>query len=180
MMNTNNWPFSAAGAFSPKRENYPAYMWIKGENPRGMHAVEVLSPLQQVTLDSLIAAGYDPHLTGFEVLLPPLFAAFDALAAADPRRQALAEPIAALRGWDRRTGAESVPTALAIFWAQEMAERTAPRHATPKSRSTTTWWARSASGTPDGAAGGRSSICSRLRPLADTVGPDQPLPAPHR
>ena len=123
VMNTNNWPFSAAGAFSPKREDYPAYMWVKGENPRGLHAVEVLSPLQQVTLDSLIAAGYDPHLTGFEVLLPPLFAAFDALPAADPRRQALAEPIAALRGWDRRTGAESVPTALAIFWAQEMAER---------------------------------------------------------
>ncbi len=71
IQNTNNWPFSAAGASSPKRENYPAYMWIKGENPRGVHAVEVLQNIHDVTLDSLIAAGYDSHLTAFDVLLPP-------------------------------------------------------------------------------------------------------------
>ena len=121
--NTNNWPFSAAGASSPKRENYPAYMWIKGENPRGVHAAEVLQNIHGVTLDSLIAAGYDPHLTAFEVLLPPLLAAFDALPAADPRRQTLGAPIEALRSWDRQTSADSVPTAVAIFWAQEMADR---------------------------------------------------------
>ena len=42
-----------------------------------------------MTLDSLIAAGYDGHLTAFDVLLPPLFAAYDALPSADPRRAAL-------------------------------------------------------------------------------------------
>ena len=72
IQNTNNWPFSAAGAASPKRESYPAYMWIKGENPRGIHAVEVLEDIHDVTLDGLIAAGYDSHLTAFDVLLPPL------------------------------------------------------------------------------------------------------------
>ena len=91
IQNTNNWPFSAAGAASPKRENYPVYMWIKGENPRGIHAVEVLQNIQGVTLDSLIAAGYDPHLTAFDVLLPPLFQDYDQLAADDPRRVALQE-----------------------------------------------------------------------------------------
>jgi acyl-homoserine-lactone acylase len=121
--NTNNWPFSAAGASSPKRENYPAYMWTKGENPRGLHAVEVLQNIRDVTLDSLIAAGYDPHLTGFDALLPPLIGAYDALPADDPRRQTLGAAVEALRGWDRRTSADSVPTALAIFWAQEMADR---------------------------------------------------------
>ena len=50
IQNTNDWPFSAAGAASPKRENYPAYMWSKGENPRGMHAVEVLGNIHDVTL----------------------------------------------------------------------------------------------------------------------------------
>jgi acyl-homoserine-lactone acylase len=123
LMNTNNWPFSASGPSSPKREDYPAYMWSKGENPRGLHAVEVLKDIQGVTLDSLISAGYDPHLTGFDVLLPPLFSAFDALGAADARRASLKEPITLLRDWDRRTGPESVATAVAIFWAQEMAER---------------------------------------------------------
>jgi acyl-homoserine-lactone acylase len=123
IFNSNNWPFSAAGEQSPKRENYPRYMWTKGENPRGPHANEVLSGMHNATLDSLIAAGYDGHLTAFDVLLPPLFAAFDALAAADPRRADLKETIETLRGWDRRTSGDSVATALAIFWGQGLIER---------------------------------------------------------
>jgi acyl-homoserine-lactone acylase len=123
IQNTNNWPFSAAGEQSPKREDYPAYMWRTGENPRGIHAVELLSNIHGVTLESLIAAGYDPHLTAFDELLPPLLQAYDQLPAADPRRARLQEPVAALRGWDRRTAADSVPTALAIVWGQTLIER---------------------------------------------------------
>ncbi len=123
IMNTNNWPFSAAGAASPKRENYPVYMWTKGENPRGIHAVEVLQNIHDVTLDSLIAGAYDGHLTAFDELLPPLLAAFDALAKEDPRRPALEGAITSLRGWDRRTAKDSVATAVAIFWGQTLVER---------------------------------------------------------
>jgi acyl-homoserine-lactone acylase len=123
IFNTNNWPFSAAGAASPKRENYPAYMWRTGENPRGIHALQVLQNIRGVTLDSLIAAGYDAHLTGFDLLLPPLIAAYDALPAADPRRSAIKDAIESLRSWDRRTAADSVPTALAIFWGVQLLER---------------------------------------------------------
>ena len=126
LYNSNNWPFSAAGDQSPKRENYPVYMWTKGETPRGLHAVEVLHDIRNVTLDGLIGAGYDGHLTAFDVLLPPLFTAYDALPAAGPQRTALAEAIGALRGWDRRTSADSVPTAVAIFWGQELIERKGP------------------------------------------------------
>jgi acyl-homoserine-lactone acylase len=123
IFNTNNWPFSAAGASSPKRENYPAYMWIRGENPRGIHAEEMLHDIRGLTLDSLIAAAYDGHLTAFDVLLPPLITAYDALPADDARRDHLQEPIGMLRGWDRRTTADSVPTAVAIFWGQELIDR---------------------------------------------------------
>jgi acyl-homoserine-lactone acylase len=123
IFNTNNWPFSAAGASSPKRENYPAYMWTKGENPRGIHAEEMLHDIRGVTLDSLIAAAYDGHLTAFDVLLPPLIAAYDALPAGDVRRERLLEPIGVLRNWNRRTAADSVPTAVAIFWGQELIDR---------------------------------------------------------
>jgi acyl-homoserine-lactone acylase len=126
LFNSNNWPFSAAGDQSPKRENYPRYMWTKGENPRGPHAVEVLSRLRDTSLDSLIAAGYDGHLTAFDVLLPPLFAAYDALPAADPRRANLQEAISILRSWNRRTSADSVATAIAIFWGQGLIERNGP------------------------------------------------------
>jgi acyl-homoserine-lactone acylase len=123
LFNSNNWPFFAAGDQSPNRENYPRYMWTYGENPRGPHAVEVLSALRQATLDSLIAAGYDGHLTAFDVLLPPLFAAYDALPDADARRAGLKEPIDTLRAWNKRTSADSVATALAIFWGQGLIER---------------------------------------------------------
>jgi acyl-homoserine-lactone acylase len=123
IFNTNNWPFSAAGASSPKRENYPAYMWIKGENPRGIHAEEMLHDIHGVTLDTLIAAAYDGHLTAFDVLLPPLLAAYDALPASDPRKAQLQEPIGILRAWDHRTSVNSVATAIAIFWGQELVDR---------------------------------------------------------
>ena len=125
LFNSNNWPFTAAGDQSPKRENYPRYMWTKGENPRGPHAIEVLSRLRNATLDSLIAAGYDGHLTAFDVLLPPLFAAFDALPSSDPRRADLKEAVETLRAWNRRTSADSVATAVAIFWGQGLIERNA-------------------------------------------------------
>ncbi len=123
LQNTNNWPFSAAGPYSPKRDAYPAYMWTKGENPRGVHAVQVLSTLHDVTLDKLIGAAYDPHLTAFDVLLPPLLRAYDALPATDPRQARLAGPVAALRAWDHRSGVASIPTSLAIFWGQTLVER---------------------------------------------------------
>jgi acyl-homoserine-lactone acylase len=123
LFNSNNWPFSAAGEQSPKIGNYPRYMWTKGENPRGPHAVEVLSKLRDATLDSLIAAGYDGHLTAFDILLPPLFKAYDALPDSDPRRAGLREAIDTLRAWDRRTATDSVATAVAIFWGQGLIER---------------------------------------------------------
>ena len=36
--NTNNWPYSVAGANSPKASAFPRYMDADGENPRGEHA----------------------------------------------------------------------------------------------------------------------------------------------
>ena len=125
LFNSNNWPFSAAGEQSPKVENYPRYMWTRGENPRGPHAVEVLSKLRNATLDSLIAAGYDGHLTAFDILLPPLIKAYDSLSGTDPRRAGLREAIDTLRAWNRRTSADSVATTLAIFWGQGLIERNA-------------------------------------------------------
>jgi acyl-homoserine-lactone acylase len=118
IQNTNNWPFSAAGPESPRREDYPRYMWRTGENPRGLHAVEVLHDIHQVTLDTLIAAGYDPHLITFDVMLPGLIDAYDQLPATDPRKADLKEPVELLRRWDRRVSEESVATSVAIFWGE--------------------------------------------------------------
>lgn len=125
--NTNNWPFSASGASSPKRQDWPDYMWSLPENARGRHAERVLKDARGFTLDSLIAAAYDSHLTAFEPLVPQLLKDYDALPASDPRKAALAGQVAALRGWDLRFGVASVPTSLAIYWGQDMVAKNAPR-----------------------------------------------------
>jgi acyl-homoserine-lactone acylase len=65
-------------------------------------------------------AAYDPWLPAFAKLIPTLVAAYDAAPAADPLKAKLADQIAVLRAWDDRWGTDSVPTALAVFWADEL------------------------------------------------------------
>ncbi|MFC3457469.1 penicillin acylase family protein [Massilia haematophila] len=125
--NTNNWPFSAAGADSPKRKDYPDYMWSLPENARGVHAERVLKGAKDFTIDSLIAASYDSYLTAFEPLVPQLAKDYDALPASDARKAQLSAQVAALRGWDLRFATNSVPTSLAVYWGQEMVAQAAPK-----------------------------------------------------
>lgn len=124
IFNVNNWPYTAAGPNSPRKADYPRYMDSAGENPRGAHAIRVLSARKDFTLPTLIAAAYDPYLTAFAELIPGLLAAYDAAPAEDKAR--LAEPIAALRGWDYRWSAQSVPTSVAVFWGEALWAKAAP------------------------------------------------------
>jgi acyl-homoserine-lactone acylase len=123
VFNTNDWPYSAAGAWSPRRQDFPRYMDTAGENPRGIHALRLLEGRKDFTLEGLMHSAYDSWLPAFDTLLPPLFAAYDGLAGDDPLRHRLAGPVAALRGWDHRWGAASVPTTLASFWGDALGER---------------------------------------------------------
>jgi acyl-homoserine-lactone acylase len=125
LYNTNNWPYSAAGANSPKQKDYPAYVESGGENPRGIHAIRVLENRKDFTLDSLIAAAYDSYLPAFQELLPPLFVAYDRTPSSSPLKSKLAEPIKALREWDLRWSAASLPTSVAVFWGDELQRRVA-------------------------------------------------------
>jgi acyl-homoserine lactone acylase PvdQ len=124
LYNCNNWPWSAAGPDSPKRENFPAYV-DEGteESPRGIHAIRVLQDKKDFTLDSLIAAAYDSYLPAFDTLLPPLFKAYDSTPASSPLRGQVAEQIEALRSWDRRWSETSVPTSLGVYWGQRVGPR---------------------------------------------------------
>lgn len=119
IQNTNNWPFSAAGPNSPKQRNYPRYMETYPENPRGIHAIRVLKDKKDFTPETLIAAAFDSYLPAFADLIPTLVRAYDQ-GASGALKTKLAEPIAALKGWDYRWAAESVPTTLAVFWGEEM------------------------------------------------------------
>ncbi|HET7233621.1 MAG TPA: penicillin acylase family protein [Longimicrobium sp.] len=120
IFNTNDWPYSAAGPYSPKQADFPRYMDTFGENPRGIHAQRVLRGKKDFTLESLRAAAYDPYLPAFAQLVPPLLRAYDAAPAGDPLKAKLAGPIALLRGWDYRWSAASAPTSLAVFWGEAL------------------------------------------------------------
>ena len=120
VMNTNDWPWGAAGTDSPKRAAFPRYMDLYGENSRGLHAAALLADRRGWTAPGLIGAAYDPALPAFDRLLPPLFAAYDALPTDDPQRARLAGPIALLRGWDRKWAATSTATSLAVFWGENL------------------------------------------------------------
>jgi acyl-homoserine-lactone acylase len=95
------------------------------ENARGIHAIRVLENRKDFTLDKLIDAAYDSYLPAFAEQLPPLIKAYEALPASDPLKKTLAEQMAVLRGWDYRWAADSVPTALAVFWGEEAGRRNA-------------------------------------------------------
>jgi acyl-homoserine-lactone acylase len=121
--NTNNWPWSAAGADSPKQADFPRYVDSQTENPRGVNAIRLLSGRRDFTPDVLLDVAYDPWLSAFAALVPDLVAAFDSLPTGDPLRVATQGPIGVLRTWDYRWAEDSVPTALAVRWGEALLER---------------------------------------------------------
>jgi len=120
VMNTNNWPYSAAGAYSPRIEDYPRYMDTFGENARGENVLRLLADASDFTMEKLIDTAFDPYLMEFADLVPRLVADYDALSATDPLKSKLRGPIAMLRDWDYRWGIASMPTSLAVFWADTL------------------------------------------------------------
>ena len=113
LQNCNSTPFTAAAEFSPRRENYPVYMAPDAESFRGIHAVNVLTGISDMTLDKLIEIAYDPYLPGFEQLIPGLITAFDESGEAYGE---LAPAIDVLRDWDMRASTDSIAMSLAHFY----------------------------------------------------------------
>lgn len=118
LQNCNSTPFTVAGeANSPKRSMYPTYMAPDAENFRGINAVRVLSSFSKFSLDSLIKAAYNPHLVGFEDLIPALVSAYDQFS---NKTTELSEAIEILKKWNFNLGTESVAGALSILWGDKI------------------------------------------------------------
>ena len=125
LYNSNDAPWRAAAADSPRRDAFPRYMDQAGANPRGDHATALLGRARALTPMGLRDIAYDPWMPEFDRLIPKLTAAWARLPAG-PRRERLAAPVALLGGWDRRSSATSVETSLGVFWATDLWARTPP------------------------------------------------------
>jgi acyl-homoserine lactone acylase PvdQ len=119
IQNCNSTPFTAAGAFSPKRENYPAYMAPDQENFRGLHAIKVLEEQKEkLSLDGFLALAHDPYLPAFAFLIPELLGSISSTFPA-----VYAPAMELLRAWDYRTSKESVAMSIAHFYGENYQRR---------------------------------------------------------
>jgi len=131
LYNSNDAPWRAAGADSPRQDAFPRYMDTAGANPRGDHATTLLDRAQGLTPDSLRRIAYDSWMPFFREIVPQLAQAWAALPSDDPQRGRLEGPVALLRDWDQRWSAESQATSLANYWGEELwslAGRQRPPH----------------------------------------------------
>ena len=119
IQNCNSTPFTAAGNFSPKEEDFPSYMKTDNENWRGLNAVRILGNEKKYTIDKVIAKGYNTFLTAFEVMIPALIKAYDR-SSGNTEYSSLKEPMDILRKWDFHSGENSIATTLAILWGEKI------------------------------------------------------------
>src|SRR5689334_3865480 len=124
--NSNDCPWSAGGPGSLNKDDFPAYVEMGGYSARGRHAIKVLESRKDFTLDSLVAGAFDSYLTWFDKPLPALIKAWDEAPSSDPLKEKVSQQVAALRNWNHRWGVDSVPTSLAVFWAEEIQHRVHP------------------------------------------------------
>jgi len=125
LYNSNDAPWEAAGSASPRKSDYPAYVENGGPSARGRHAVRLLQDRHDFTLETLMSSAFDSYLTWFEKPLPALLHAYDSLPDSSGLKSRLRDQVAALREWDHRWGTTSVPTTLAVFWAENLSRRAA-------------------------------------------------------
>ena len=113
IQNCNSTPFSAAGTYSPKSENYPKYMASFPENYRGIHATALLTKAEDLTLDKLIDLAYDPFLPGAEVLIKGLLEAGKSASDLDEKQKSILE---VLGSWNFTVDKNSIPMTLTQYY----------------------------------------------------------------
>lgn len=125
IQNCNSSPFAVTGASGPQREDFPTYMAPDPENARGLHAVRVLTGQKDFTPEKLIETSRDPYLPGFEKLI----AAFAKIDSSEFRSRPFEfiEPFRMLAKWNLQWSSTSVPTTLAIYWAQKLRQNVSTR-----------------------------------------------------
>lgn len=112
LQNCNATPYAVAGKESPKEKDYPAYMAPDGQNARGLNALRLLENIDKIDLDELIRIGYNKHMSGFDIVLPPFIEAAAKIQVNPSTKKALDY----LANWDKEADSNSIATTLAIEW----------------------------------------------------------------
>ena len=130
IQNTNNWPYSAAGPYSPKRQDFPGVHGQRPARARGgctrsgcWRGGRTSRSIGCGTRRSTAISRRSPELC--RALLRRTTRAPDG----DSLKASVAEPIAALRDWDYRWSAGSVPTSLAVYWGEALMALVVAGHA---------------------------------------------------
>lgn len=121
IQNCNSTPFTSAAEYSPRKENYPKYMYSAPENFRGVHAIRLLKEIDDLTLDGLIDLAYDPSLPAFELLIPEVVKAYKN---SGPKNDNLEEAVAVLDEWDYTVSEKEVAMTIAHFYAIQLLDNT--------------------------------------------------------
>lgn len=119
IQNCNSTPLYGTGELSTDMLKRPSYMLPDGHTPRAVHAIRVLTPLKNATMDDVIAASYDTYLPSGERFVPSLIAAYNTVVN-DSLKMKLAQPIDILQKWDFRADTNSVATTLAVHWLEKI------------------------------------------------------------
>ncbi|MDR6197444.1 penicillin acylase family protein [Siphonobacter sp. SORGH_AS_0500] len=119
LQNCNSTPLYGAGELSQEILKLPAYMHPDGHTPRAVHAVKVLTPLKEATMDDVVKASYDHYLPSGERYVPSLIAAYHTLTS-DSLKSLLKEPIDVLKKWDFKTDTNSIATTLTVHWLEKI------------------------------------------------------------
>ena len=118
--NCNSTPFTVAGIYSPKKQDYPSYMAPDGQNFRAVNALRILPEEKSYTIDKVIAKGYNTYLAAFKVLIPALEKAYQSLSEGDSLKSILKEPASVLNTWDYHSGENSIATTIAVYWGEKL------------------------------------------------------------
>ena len=181
LYNSNNWPWSGAGASSPKQAGLSR---LRRDRQRiRARTARHPSPAKQEGFHARLAdrRGIRQLSALVREADPALIKAWDDAPARNPLKAKLADQIALLRTWDYRWGVDSVPTSLAVFWGEDIRRHTVD-DARKAGISVEEYIGTKAppSNSSQSLAAASDQTHGRLRNLEDAVGRHQSLPAPQR
>jgi acyl-homoserine-lactone acylase len=87
-------------------------------NPRGERATQVLSEKRKFTQADMVELGYDTYILPADVIVPLLAEA----AHSHSSDTQLAQPLASIKAWNRRSAANSLATTYLYYWAKTYKE----------------------------------------------------------